>query len=87
MNKQREHLKLHASPHLTELAATCLEVWVAEGDAQDLTSRRSSNLRHQNMMCPTEHRRRPVVPLQQWPAAPPAAEHRRPAMPPPPSYR
>jgi hypothetical protein len=51
-----ENIKLHASPHLSESVAACLEVWDAEGDSWDLVGRRSSNLRH-----PTERRRRPAA--------------------------
>jgi hypothetical protein len=87
MNKQREHLKWHASPHLAELAVASLKVLVFEGDSRDLTSRHSSNLRHQNLRCPAERRRRPAMPLQQRPTSPPATERRHPVVPHPPSYR
>jgi hypothetical protein len=58
MKKQRQHLKLHASPHRVESSVACHEVWVAEGDLRDLASRHSSNLRRQNLRRPAEHRRR-----------------------------
>jgi hypothetical protein len=61
MNKQQEHLKLHASPHRVESATASHEVWDAEGDSRDLASRRSSNLRRQNMRHPAERRRRPAA--------------------------
>jgi hypothetical protein len=38
MNKKRERLKLHVPPHPIESAATCHEVWDAEGDSRDLAS-------------------------------------------------
>jgi hypothetical protein len=66
--------------------AACLEVWDTEGDSWDLTSRHSSNLMRQNLRRPTERRRRPAAPHQQWPAAPPTDGRRRPAVPPLPSY-
>jgi hypothetical protein len=58
MNKQRKHLKLHASPHRVESADACHDVFNAEGDSRDLASRRFSNLRHQNLRRAAEHRRR-----------------------------
>jgi hypothetical protein len=86
MNKQREHLKLHASPHRVESASACHEVWDVEGGSQDLTSRRSSNLRRQNLRRPVERRHRPAAPHRQRLAAPPATRCRRPDVPTPSSY-
>jgi hypothetical protein len=89
-----KNIKLHASPHPTESAAACSEVWDAEGDSRDFAGRRSSNLRHQNLRRPAELRRRPVAGRcrpatppaagQGCPTAPPAVPH--PALPRPPSY-
>jgi hypothetical protein len=86
MNKQREHLKLHASPHRVESAAACHEVWDAEGGSQDLASRRSSNLRCQNLRRPAECRHRTAAPHRQRPAAPRTIRRRRPDVPTPPTY-
>jgi hypothetical protein len=44
-----KNIKLHASPHPAESAAAWPEVWDAEGDSRDLASRRSTNLRRQNI--------------------------------------
>jgi hypothetical protein len=71
-----KNIKLHASPHPAESAATCLEVWDAEGDSRDLAGRRSSNLRR-----PAELRRRPAA-GRHCPATPPAAGQGRHAAPP-----
>jgi hypothetical protein len=57
MNKQREYLKLRASPHRVESVAACHEVWDAEGGLRDIAGRRSLNLRR-----PAERRRRPAKP-------------------------
>jgi hypothetical protein len=81
MNKQREHLKLHASPHWFETTVACHEVWDTEGDSRDLASRRSSNLRHQNLRRPAKRRRRPATSHQQWSTAPPTVGRRCPVVP------
>jgi hypothetical protein len=73
-----KNIKLHASPHPAEPAAACLEVWDAEGDSQDLVGRRSSNMRRQNLRCPTERHHHPAVGHRR-PTAPPAAGQGRPA--------
>jgi hypothetical protein len=76
-----KNIKLHASPHPAESAATCPEVWDAEGDSRDLAGRRSSNLRRQNLRRPVELRRRPAAGRRR-PAMPPAAGQGRLAAPP-----
>jgi hypothetical protein len=79
-----ENIKLHASPHLAESVATCLEVWDVEEDSRDLAGRRSSNLRCQNLRRPTKRRRHPVAGRRR-PAASLVAGRRRPTVPPSPS--
>jgi hypothetical protein len=77
-----KNIKLHTSPHPTESAVACPEVWDAEGDSRDLAGTCSSNLRRQNLRHPAAGRRRPEAPpatRQGHPAAPPA-------LPRPPSY-
>jgi hypothetical protein len=76
-----KNIKLHASPHPVESTTACPEVWDAEGDSWDLTGRRSSNLRCQNLRRPAERRRHPAVGRRR-PAAPPTAIQGRPVAPP-----
>jgi hypothetical protein len=80
MNKNEEH-KVTCLSHPVESAATCPKVWDAEGDSRDLTGRRSSNLRHQNLRQPPELHRRPAAGRRR-PATPPAAGQGRPTAPP-----
>jgi hypothetical protein len=75
-----KNIKLHASPHPAESVAACPEVWDVEADSRDLAGRCSSNLRHQNLRRSAELRRRPTTGRRR-PAAPPAAEQGRPAVP------
>jgi hypothetical protein len=86
-----ENIKLHASPHPSESATTCPEIWDVEGDSRDLAGRRSSNLRHQNLRHqnlrhqnlrhPAERHRHPAAGRRRA-AAPPAAGRHRPVAPP-----
>jgi hypothetical protein len=76
-----KNIKLHASPHPTESAVACPEVWDAEGNSRDLAGRCSSNLRHQNLRRSAELRRRPAAGPRR-PTAPPAAGQGRPTAPP-----
>jgi hypothetical protein len=84
-----KNIKLHTSPHPTESAVACPEVWDVEGDSRDLVGRCSSNLSRQNLRRPGAGRRRPTAGLSR-PEAPPAAEQgcpeAPPALPRPPSY-
>jgi hypothetical protein len=73
-----KNIKLHASPHPAKSAVACPKVWETEGDSCDLTGRRSSNLRCQNLRRPTELHRRPAAGRRR-PAAPPTAGQDRPA--------
>jgi hypothetical protein len=61
INFYYEFQKFNKSHHRVESAGACHEVWVAEGDSRDLASKRSSNLRHQNLRRPAERRHRPTA--------------------------